>query len=75
MYLKADTAEGEPEKYERIQELIFLIDKPVYKTSNEGNVIRERAIEAFRFSVTDAGFNALLTMLNQLRTAEHKDLT
>ncbi len=62
------------DEYKRFNELIFLVDKPVYKFSNEGEIIRERVIEEFRFIVYEKNFDTLIKMLTNLKDATEKDL-
>jgi len=62
------------EEYKRWQELIFLVDKPQYRYSTEGEIIRERSVEEVRFTVSDTAFEELLQILSKLKTAEESDL-
>ncbi len=62
------------DEYKRFNELIFLVDKPVYKFSNEGEIIRERVIEELRFVVSEKNFDTLIKMLTTLKDAKENDL-
>ena len=62
------------EEYVRQQEIVLLIDKPKYKYSNEGEVLRERGIEELRFVVTDDSMGQLIDALSAIRGVDEKDL-
>jgi hypothetical protein len=62
------------EKYIRSQELIFLVDKPEYSFTNEGTVVRSRAINEFRCDVGDKGLEQLIELLTKLKDVEPSDL-
>lgn len=61
-YAKKKNQDGKSEdEFVRHQELIFLVDKPTYRYSNEGEIIRERGlVDEVRFTVSDKGFEALI---------------
>lgn len=63
-----------PAVFERFQELIFLFDKPLYRFSNEGNIIRERGVEETRFTVSAKEFETMLEILEKLKNAEPSEL-
>ena len=50
----------------KIHEIILLVDKPVYKQTNEGEVIRERGLEEFRFCATEKGLTQVVEYLQTL---------
>jgi hypothetical protein len=60
--------------YKRYQELIFLVDKPQYRQTNGGEIVRERAIDELRFTVSDIAFDELINLLQKIREADEKDL-
>ncbi len=62
------------EEYKRNQELVFLVDKPTYKFSNEGEVIRERGIEEVRIMVGESAYDQLLEILTKFKTIEESEL-
>jgi hypothetical protein len=70
MYSK--TNEGEFKKH---FDLVFLSEKANYSLNNEGDVIRERSIQESRFFVSEKSFDALIELLQKIRTAEESDLT
>jgi hypothetical protein len=57
----------EKDKYERLRELIFLVDKANYIYSNEGDIIRERSIEQVRFSTNENGIGRLIEVLQKIK--------
>lgn len=59
----------------RHQELIFLVDKPTYRYSNEGEIIRERGLDELRFTVSEKAFDQLIKVLEQLKEASESDLS
>lgn len=62
------------DEYKRNQELIFLLDKPTYKFSNEGEVVRERGIEEVRMMVTESGLEQLIEILQRFKNVTEDDL-
>lgn len=75
LYSKKDKQANEThDEYERHQELIFLIDKPSYRFSNEGEIIRERGIDEVRFTVSHKAFDQLLKHLEKLKNIDESEL-
>lgn len=78
MYAKVQKEEGaehfQEEEYKRFQELIFLVDKPEYRRSTEGEIIRERGVDEVRFVVSDKVFDELLKILAKLKNSTDSDL-
>jgi hypothetical protein len=64
----------EGEEYKKIHELVFLTDSAKYSQTNSGDIVRERAIEEIRFSVTDKGFEQMIDLLTKLKDAKEEDL-
>lgn len=62
------------DEFIRHQELIFLVDKPTYRHSNEGEVIRERGIQEFRFNVSEKAFDQMMIVLSTLQNVEESEL-
>jgi len=58
--------EGE---FKMSHELIFLLDKPTYRRTNDGEIVRERGIEEARFIVNENGLEALIEVLKGLKDA------
>lgn len=74
MYSKIKEKDKE-DVYKRYQELIFLVDKPAYTKTNDGQIVRERHIEEQRFFVSDEAFEELLKILTSLKDVEPEELT
>ncbi len=73
IYSKSIDDEGK-ETYHKFNELIFLTDKPNYRYTNEGTVVRERIVEEFRFTVSEKGFDSLIDILKELRNADETEI-
>lgn len=71
---KKKEQENEQDEYKRYQELIFLVDKPTYRQTNSAEIIRERAIEELRFTVSDKAFDELIKVLTKLKDIEESEL-
>ena len=70
-YTKKDKKDKKiADEYVRHKELIFLVDKPTYRYSNEGEIIRERSLEEVRLSVSDFGFEQLMKILEKIKDAD-----
>lgn len=64
----------EKEKYNRFQEIILLVDKPLYRYSTEGEIVMERGIEELRFVVSVIAFEDLINVLSKLKEADESEL-
>lgn len=62
------------DEYQKVNELVFVIDKPSYRLSSEGRVIRERVIEDFRFTVDEESFDAFITFLLKIKEERESSL-
>ena len=62
------------EEYRRQYELIFLIDKPKYTYSNEGEIIRERGVSEVRFLVSEKGIEQLSELLLRFKDVEPDEM-
>ena len=65
---------SDEDQYKKFTELIFLMDKPTYRRTNDGEVIRERGVEECRFIVGDPAFDNLIKTLTKLKEANPEDL-
>jgi len=72
---KKKESEKSEEEFERHQELIFLVDKPNYRYSNEGEIIRERGLEELRFSVSKKAFEELIKLLVEFKDIDESELS
>lgn len=66
--------EKEDKKFKRVQELVFIVDKPIYSRSNEGEIIRERGLDEFRLAVDEDSFEKLIEVLENLKDVEPDEL-
>jgi hypothetical protein len=62
------------EEFKKYYELIFLIDQPSYKRSNEGEVIRERGVQDQRFVISEEAFDHFIDYLKTIREANEEEL-
>ena len=67
--------ENSEDEFVRHQELIFLVDKPTYHYSNEGEIVRERGIDEVRFVVSDNAFEQLIKHLDKLKNIDESELS
>jgi hypothetical protein len=72
---KAKKEKTEPDEFKRYQELIFLVDKPNYRYSTEGEIVRERGIEEVRFTVSEKAFDELIKLLVKLKDTDESELS
>lgn len=63
------------DEFVRHQELIFLVDKPTYRYSNEGEIIRERGLDEVRFTVSEMAFEQLIKLLEKLKDIDETELS
>ncbi len=63
-----------PIEYKKYSEIIFLVDKPKYTYSNEGEVVREPGLEELRFTVSEKAYEKLISLLLEMKNIEQKDL-
>jgi hypothetical protein len=53
--------------YKRFLEIIFLVDQPGYRSTNEGVIIRERLIKELRFTISDKNLDDLINLLTSMK--------
>lgn len=76
LYGKGDKKEeSQVDEFNKYHELIFLIDKPFYKRSTEGEIIRERGVDEARFIVSEKAFEELIKILVKLKDADESELS
>ena len=73
MYSKVKNKEGIDE-YKRYNELIFLVDKPTYTATNEGDIIRQRTVDELRFVVSDEAFELMMEQLKRYQKINESEL-
>ena len=69
-----EVKKNEPDVFVRMQELILLVEKPVYSRTNDGEIIRERGVNELRFTVTEKGYAELLAALLKLKDIDESEL-
>lgn len=63
------------DEFVKHHELIFLVDKPKYTQTNGGDIVRERAVEELRFTVSEKAFEALIEHLVKLKDIDESELS
>lgn len=51
------------DEFIKLTEIIFLVDRPKYQQTNGGEIIRERAVEELRFTVSEKAYDVMLAHL------------
>lgn len=74
LYSKTKNKDGE-ETYNRFKELIFLVEKPQYLSTNEGDIVRQRTIEELRFTVSDDAFDVMIKHLLKIQNSTEDELS
>jgi len=75
LYAKKEKKNKEDvDEFIKHHELIFLVDKPKYQQTNSGEIIRERAIEELRFTVSENAFDQLIKILVRLKDVDESEL-
>lgn len=57
----------ENEEYTKFHELIFIADKASYIFSNDGEVVRERELLDYRFTISDKQLDGVITTLKKMK--------
>ena len=63
------------DEFVKHHELIFLVDKPKYTQTNGGEIVRERAVEELRFTVSEKAFETLIEHLVKLKDIDESELS
>ena len=63
----------DPDVFEKFTELIFILERPSYGFKNDGTVIRERAIEECRFTVSNENLETLGKTILALKDIDDED--
>ena len=75
LYAKEDKKnETDDDKYKKFHELIFLVDQPTYRRTNDGEIVRERGVDEVRFIVSDKAFENMLELLTKLKDVDESEL-
>lgn len=60
--------------FKKFFEIVFLVDKPKYSQTNSNEIIRERAVEEFRFNVSEKGLESLIETLAKIKDIDESQL-
>lgn len=62
-------------EFERIHEIILIVDEPKYTRTNEGDVVRERGCKELRFTIpSDKHYDIFIDLLTKLKDTKEDDL-
>ena len=76
LYSKKDKKQKEDaDEFVKHHELIFLVDKPQYHQTNSGEIVRERAIDELRFTVSEKAYDELIKGLVKLQSIDESELS
>lgn len=64
----------EDDNFIKNHEIILLVDKAKYTQTNGGQIVRERAVDELRFSISNESIDTMINHLEALKTIEEKDL-
>ena len=59
---------------QKVIELVFLLDKADCRYNTEGEIIRERNIQDFRFLLAESNFDSLIKLLTEIKDLKESDL-
>lgn len=71
IYYEKETAEGE---FEKIHEIVLVLDQPIYTRTNEGSIIRERGCKEVRFAIPNNMMNSVIKALEIYKESKEEDL-
>ena len=71
---KEKKAKEDADEFVKHNELIFLVDKPKYTRTNSGEIVRERAVEELRLTVSEKDFDELIKILIKLKDIDESEL-
>ncbi len=72
-YIKTKDKDG-ADKFKKYIELVFLVDKPNFIYSNEGEVVRERLLERLAVTLDEKHLDVLILKLLEVQKAKEEDL-
>jgi hypothetical protein len=72
---KEKKAKEDADEFVKHHELIFLVDKPKYMQTNSGEIVRERAVEELRFTVSSKAYDELIKVLVKLQDIDESELS
>jgi hypothetical protein len=67
--------ESDSKEYNRVHEIIMVVDEPKYTRTNEGDVIRERGCKEIRFTInSDESFDRFVEIMTMYKESKEEDL-
>lgn len=72
---KEKKVKEDADEFVKHHELIFLVDKPKYTQTNSGEIVRERAVEELRFTVSERAYDELIKVLVKLKDIDESELS
>lgn len=68
--------ESDSEEYNRLHEIVLIVDEPKYTQTNEGNIVRERGCKEVRFTIpSDEMFDEVLKVLAKYKDSKEENLS
>jgi hypothetical protein len=62
-------------EYNRVHEIILIVDEPKYTRTNEGDVVRERGCKEIRFTIqSDKVYDNVIEIFTKYKDAKEEDL-
>lgn len=71
IYYKKETSEGE---YEKIHEIVLVLDQPNYTRTNEGSIVRERGCKEVRFAIPNNMMSSVIKAFETYKESKEEDL-
>jgi hypothetical protein len=66
---------SESDEYNRVHEIVMIVDEPKYSQTNEGSIIRERSCKEIRFTIpSDEMFDQVIEALTELKDSKEENL-
>lgn len=71
---KPKKQQDDADEFIRIDELIFIVENPTYRYTNEGDIVRERKVDQFRIDVLNKDIDLIIKTLEGIRDSNESDL-
>lgn len=72
-YIKTKDKDGS-DKFKKYIEIVFLVDKPDFSFSNEGEIIRQRGLDRLAITLDEQHLDVLILKLLEVQKAKEEDL-
>lgn len=74
-YAKKDKkVKTEKDVFVRFNEIVLLVDKAQYTHTNSGEIVRERAVDELRFTVSKENLEVLIKTLEKFKDIDETEL-